>query len=239
LGDAHYALGQVEQVIKYHKLDLNIAREAGNRHGEAISLHKLGNAYCRLGRIQQAIEFHENALGIIRGMGSKRGMGDKRGESYYLLGLGKTLLIQGELSRARQCCTEALTLDVPGISNLAALTLGFILLCQNDPVSGATFEEGAVRCRKLFAKAPDSYELQYALATTLTGQAVCDPGWAEKNKRAGLLAPALVEYQRALEICAAPGVVQDALRDLELIRAAGVAGLEPVFELLETALEKP
>jgi hypothetical protein len=34
--------------------------------------------------------------------------------------------------------------------------------------------------------------------------------------------------------CAAPGVVRDALRDLEMIQAAGVEGLEPVFELLES-----
>ena len=47
------------------------------------------------------------------------------------------------------------------------------------------------------------------------------------------LAPALAEYRRAVENCAAPGVVQDALRDLETIQAAGMAGLEPVFELLQ------
>jgi hypothetical protein len=68
------------------------------------------------------------------------------------------------------------------------------------------------------------------------GQAVCDPCWAEENERAELLAPALEEYRRALENCSAPGVVQDAIRDLEMIRAAGIAGLEPVFELLEAAL---
>jgi len=34
--------------------------------------------------------------------------------------------------------------------------------------------------------------------------------------------------------CAAPGVVCDTLRDLEMILAAGVEGLEPVFELLES-----
>ena len=55
---------------------------------------------------------------------------------------------------------------------------------------------------------------------------------AEEGERAKLLALALAEYQRALEICAAPGIVQDALRDLKLIRAAGVEGLERVFELL-------
>ena len=50
-------------------------------------------------------------------------------------------------------------------------------------------------------------------------------------------APAQAEYHRALENCSAPGVVQDTIRDLELIRAAGIAGLEPVFDLLESALE--
>jgi hypothetical protein len=40
-----------------------------------------------------------------------------------------------------------------------------------------------------------------------------------------------------LENCDAPSVVRDALRDLELIRAAGVEGLEPAFELLESARE--
>ena len=55
---------------------------------------------------------------------------------------------------------------------------------------------------------------------------------AEESERAKLLALALAEYQQALEITSAPGIVQDAIRDLELIRAAGGEGLEPAFELL-------
>ena len=51
-----------------------------------------------------------------------------------------------------------------------------------------------------------------------------------------LLIPVLEAYRRALQITSAPGVIQDALHDLELIRAAGVESLEPVFELLEEAL---
>ena len=57
-----------------------------------------------------------------------------------------------------------------------------------------------------------------------------------ENECVELLTPALTEYRRALENCDAPGVVGDALRDLELIEAAGVEGLEPVFELLEGVL---
>ena len=56
-----------------------------------------------------------------------------------------------------------------------------------------------------------------------------------ENERVELLTPALTEYRQALENCDAMGVVGDALRDLELIRAAGVEGLEPVFDLLEGA----
>lgn len=45
-----------------------------------------------------------------------------------------------------------------------------------------------------------------------------------------------MEYRRALVITSAAGIVREALLDLELIRAAGIEGLEPVFALLEGAL---
>jgi hypothetical protein len=54
------------------------------------------------------------------------------------------------------------------------------------------------------------YEARYALAAALAGSAVCNPRWAEEGERAGLLAPALAEYRRVLENCAALGVVRDA-----------------------------
>lgn len=80
------------------------------------------------------------------------------------------------------------------------------------------------------------YEVRYVLGAALVGQAVCDFHWANESHRTELLAPALAEYRRALDICAAAGVVQDALQDLELIRAAGIEGLESVFDLLNSAL---
>ncbi len=70
------------------------------------------------------------------------------------------------------------------------------------------------------------------LAAALVGQAICNPNWTDESEQAELLAPALTEYRRALETCAAPGVVADARRDLELIQAAGIEGLEPVFKVL-------
>ena len=109
-------------------------------------------------------------------------------------------------------------------------------LRQGDTVARETFASSVTCCQAMLGKSAGSYEPRYALAAALVGQAACDLCWAKESERADLLAPALEEYRRALEITAAPGIVRDALRDLELIRAAGVDGLEPAFDLLESAL---
>jgi hypothetical protein len=65
-------------------------------------------------------------------------------------------------------------------------------------------------------------QINYTLAFAFVGQAVCTPYWINLTRRVTLLAPALTQYHRALDITSAPGVVRDALRDLELIRAVGI-----------------
>jgi tetratricopeptide (TPR) repeat protein len=230
LGLAYRALGQFEQAIKLHEEALAITREIGNRRGEEIRLGCLGTTYRSLGQFEQAIKLHEEALAIAREIS------DRRGESYCLLELGKALLASGKLSEANQRCREARDLDMPQTSYQAALALGIVLLHQRDAAARETFTDAAARCQAMLDKTVDLYEPRYALAAALVGQAVCDARWAEENERAGLLAPALEEYRRALENCAAPGVVRDVLHDLEMIRAAGVEGLEPAFELLKSAV---
>jgi tetratricopeptide (TPR) repeat protein len=227
LGNAYHALGQVRQAIESYEQALAIAREIGDRRGEAIRLGRLANAYYDLEQIERAFEFYEQALTIAREIG------DRLQETNQLLGLGKAMLATGQLSEARQHCEEALALEVSLTSYLAALVLGIVLLHQRDMAAGDTFADAAARCRAMLDKTADLYEARYALAAALVGSAVCDLRWAEEGERARLLAPALAEYQRALQNCAVPGVVHGALRDLEMIRAAGVAGLEPAFDLLE------
>jgi hypothetical protein len=84
----------------------------------------------------------------------------------------------------------------------------------------------------MLERTPELYKAQYALAATLVGKAVCDPAWQDTDERGRLLAPARVEYRRAFEICAAPGIVHDAHWNLEMIQGAGIEGLETIFELL-------
>jgi tetratricopeptide (TPR) repeat protein len=230
LGSAYRALGQVERAIESQKQALIILREIGDRYGEGVRLDELGIAHHALGQFGRAIEFHKQALAIAREIG------DRRGESYRLLGLGKALLAIRELSKARKCCREACDLDVLETSYQAALALGTVLLHQRDEAAGETFADAAAHCRAMLDKTAGLYEAHYTLAAALVGSALCDPRWAEEGERAGLLAPALAEYRQALENCAAPGVVRDALRDLEMIRAAGIKGLEPAFELLQSEM---
>ncbi|MBC8449371.1 MAG: tetratricopeptide repeat protein [Chloroflexi bacterium] len=227
LGIVYSDLGQVKQAIEHYQQALFIAREIGDRRREGVWLGYLGTAYRTLERIKRAIEFYEQALIIAREIGNHWG------ESYQLLGLGKALLAIGELSKARQRCVEALALDVSETSYQAALALGIILLHQRDPDAGDTFADVTARCRAMLEKTAGLYEPRYTLAVALVGGAVCDPRWVEDGEQAELLAPALAEYRRALGICAALGVVRDTLRDLEMIRAAGVGGLGNAFELLE------
>jgi tetratricopeptide (TPR) repeat protein len=229
LGIAHHNLGRFGQAIALYEQALDIVHEIGERRIESAWLGNLAFTYQALGQFEQAIKLWENSLNIAHEIGYRLG------ESYSSLRLGQALLSVGSLSEARQHCNEACKLDMPETSHRAALALGIVLLHQHDPAARGTFADATARSRARLEKTPDLYESRYALAAALVGQAGCDPRWAKGNERAELLAPALAEYRRALEICAAPGVVQDALRDLELIRAAGIEGLEPIFGLLQGA----
>jgi tetratricopeptide (TPR) repeat protein len=231
LGSAYRDLGQIERAIEFHERALATAREIGHRREESIWLSSLGLDYSALGQSEHAIKHYKKALRIAREIG------DRRGESHQLLRLGQALLAMGELSEAQRHCAEAVALDVLVTSYRAALALGIVLLHQRDPAARETFMDTAARCRALLDKTAGLYAPRYALAAALVGQAVCDPRWAEENAGADLLAPALAEYRRALETCAAPGVVRDARWHLEMVRAAGIEGLGPMFELLDSALE--
>ena len=227
LGRAYCALGQVEQAIEFHEEALTITREIGDRSVESHLLNNLGTTYFIQGDFAACIECQREGLAITIEIG------ERSEQSHCLSWLGKALLATGELSEARRRCTQARDLDVPETSYQAALALGIVLLHQRDPAAAETLADAAARCRAMLDRTAGLYKARYALAAALVGNAVCDPGWAEESKQAELLAPALDEYRRVLEICAALGVVRDALRNLEMIRAAGVEGLEPAFELLE------
>lgn len=232
LGIAYYHLGQIQRAISHHQEALDFACKYSTRYYESIWLSYLGLDHSVLGQLEPAMCFYEQALAIAQQVGARRC------ESHHRVRLCKLLLAKGQITEAHHHCIEALALDVPQTAYQAALALGIVLLQQHYPFAGATFADVAARCRVMLNKTAELYSARYALATASVGQAVCDLGWANVTQRTDLLASALTEYHYALDITSAYGVVRDALRDLELIRAAGVEGLEPVFELLEGVLNE-
>jgi len=230
LGWAYHDLGQVERSIKFYEEALAISRKTGHRLAEWRLLAGLGHAYYDLGQFEVAVKFCEEALIVTRGIG------EREGESLCLSELGWTLLAIGELSEAHRNYVDALTLGIPQTSYQQALELGIVLLHRHDQAAGDAFADTITRCRAMLDKTAGLYDLRYALAAALVGQAVCDPRWVDKGGQSRLIAPALAEYHRALDKCSAPGVVRDALCNLEMIRAAHIEGLGPAFELLESTL---
>ncbi|MCW6034973.1 tetratricopeptide repeat protein [Spirulina subsalsa FACHB-351] len=94
LGNAYNALGRYQEAIAFLQQSLDIAREIGNRGGEANSLGNLGNAYNSLGRYQEAIAFLQQSLEI------KREIGDRQGEANSLGNLGNAYNALGRYEEA-------------------------------------------------------------------------------------------------------------------------------------------
>jgi tetratricopeptide (TPR) repeat protein len=233
MGLAYQDLGKMEQAIQLYKKALAVACDIGDRRGEGIRLSTLGLAYLKLGKTKEAIKYYKQALSIAHEINHPA---DK---SYALLGLARALLATGLVTKAQQLCSQAQRQDMPRTKYWAKLVIGISHLYERDPNCRECFFSVAAHCQDEIENESRMYDPRYALATALVGRAVCDPRWEDESQRPDLLAPALEEYRRALDITAAPGVVQDAIRDLELIQAAGIEGLEPAFELLENAEYEP
>ena len=103
---------------------LAIAREIGDRNGEADSLGNLGAAYLSLGQYQRAIELHEQSLAI------KREIGDRKGEANSLGNLGIAYKSLGQYPQAIELYEQSLAIkreignrngEATSLFNLAAV----------------------------------------------------------------------------------------------------------------------
>ena len=216
---------------KIREMALQIARSLQDRRRICVWLGFLGSLYAIQQRFEQALVLVREALALAEALN------DPRIASYRWWECGRIWLSIGEFVKAEHCFGKAYDLSVGETNYQAMLALGIARYCQQQPAA-EQFERAADDCQIRLQITPDLYDVQYTLATARVGQAICDQCWSDTFRRASLLVPALAEYHRALAITAAPGVLRDALRDLELILAAGVEGLEPVFELLEGALDE-
>ena len=91
----------------FFELELNEAKQTGDKHREGAAYTNLGNAYRSLGDYKKAIEFHQQSLSIAKGIGDKGAEGGvygNLGSVYGCLGdYKKEIEFQGQsLSIAKE-----------------------------------------------------------------------------------------------------------------------------------------
>ena len=195
-------------------------------------ISRIAEIYVRLGKLASARQCCEKALNLAYEIHDTR-----RIRQYWIV-LSRIALMIGKLQEAERASLEASRTSTQEFHHQVALVRGIVCLHKRTQTASDQFRNSSAYCRAILTHTATLYEPQYTLATARVGQAVCNSKWADLTQRVDLLTPALAEYRRALDITSAPGAVRDAIRDLELIRAAGIEGLEPVFELLEGALDE-
>lgn len=72
MGSANLALGDYRSAILYHEQALEIARQIGDRWGEAAYLGNLGIVCKNIGELRKALSCFEEALEIARQIGDQR-----------------------------------------------------------------------------------------------------------------------------------------------------------------------
>ena len=87
-------MGDYEQALDFHHQQLAIARQLGDRRGEAIALGNLGTSYYALGDPAQALDFLQQQLAIAHQLG------DRQSESQSLHNLGLVFRDLDDLAEA-------------------------------------------------------------------------------------------------------------------------------------------
>jgi tetratricopeptide (TPR) repeat protein len=224
--------GGIDEAEQAYRDSLAITKEIRDRRGDAIILGRLGFIAEARGDYEGALRLHREALDI------SQALGERREQSYQLLGLGKTRFGMGQLDEAEVHLRESRDLDMPETSYLAAMALSLVLLRRGSAETDASVADTIRRCDERLGRSRDLFGTRYTRAAALAGSAVLDPGWTNADARPGLLAAAIEERDRAMAICAAPGVVAATVRDLEALVPDEPAALAPLLDPLQEILQQ-
>lgn len=226
IGDGLYALGNLQQSEDLCMRALTIGRDIEYNAGVQRYLSRLASIELAKGNFDIATHHFQEALTIARNIN------DRRGESYQLIGISRSHLANDDITNALSSIKEALELDIPQTSFEAAVVYGMILLHQQDKTSCIVFQDATKRCRHRLSNSVEAYRVQYTLATSLVGEVVSDEKWVFTTEHEELLAPAIDEYRKAMSLCNAKGIVNDVVRDIQIIQSAGISNLEIVIDTL-------
>ncbi|WP_242715835.1 tetratricopeptide repeat protein [Microcoleus vaginatus] len=107
-GDQLYQQGTAESlrkaIAKFEEL-LKLYRQAGDRAGEATTLHSIGKVYSDLGEKQKALEYYSQSLPL------SRAIGDRSGEAVTLTNIGRVYSVLGEKQKALDYYNQSLSVS--------------------------------------------------------------------------------------------------------------------------------
>ncbi|MEG4942059.1 tetratricopeptide repeat protein [Microcoleus sp. F4-D5] len=91
-------------IAKYEE-SLKLYREAGDRAGEATTLHTIAKVYSDLGEKQKALDYYSQSLPL------SRTVGDRSGETVTLTNIGRVYSLLGEKQKALDYYNQSLSLS--------------------------------------------------------------------------------------------------------------------------------
>jgi tetratricopeptide (TPR) repeat protein len=105
IGAVYDGLGDRQRALEYYQQALPIAREVGDRAGEAATLNNIGGVYDGLGDRQRALECYQQALPI------QREVGDRAGEAVTRFNIAMVHQNEGQLDLAISELERVVDLD--------------------------------------------------------------------------------------------------------------------------------
>ncbi|MGC9504890.1 CHAT domain-containing tetratricopeptide repeat protein [Baaleninema sp.] len=184
MGQAYYALGELQQALEYYQQALPIHRQVGDREGEMAILLGIGEVYHLSGQVQQALEYYQQALMLAREAS------DRSQEASSLNNIGTAYQFLGQPRLALDYLDRALSIHQElGDREEEAKTLsniGFVYTNLGDRQQALEYFDRALS----LARTVGDRDVEATLLNNLGG---IYQGW-------GQLQPALEYYEQALAL---------------------------------------
>ena len=197
LGVLYRNFGDYGRALRSAEKGLINAREAGDIRVTANLLANIGRCHYLRGNLEEAERYYNE--GLARALECQSGAG----KYYHYLGLADCALCRGDWNAAYLQGQNAYACEFPAGRHFAALIIGIALLSSDAEKSEKYFTEAIGRSDAFIVRSSRDHYARYCRALALTA--------------IGRLKEARVEFERAITICPADGLVTDMRRYLILL----------------------
>lgn len=210
LGWTYFDLGEYEQALNLLQEGLEIARRIDNKRWEENSLFAMAWTYTSMGHYHTAQHHLEQSIELARTLGNPGTM-----QSREAL-LAELQLYHGEAEAALKTINAALLYETPPVKRRSALILRALILMrlERHQEARADYEMVLTYCEETLRNSPDLFAAKYSRAQSYTGLALCASGEEQQH----FLQKAHDSFQQAYANCSAVGVVQYAVKLLDILQ---------------------